>query len=662
MNNLKALLLMLFLSFFTGLNVQAQVLDHSWKDIVRDMDDDWYGTDEAQRIADNVLLYQKDIGGWHKNTPMQNPLSPEEKQKLMASKSDSDRCTIDNGATYLEMIYLSKVYNKTKNEAYKEGFLKGVDYLLEAQYANGGWPQYYPLRKGYYTHITFNDGGMIHVMSILKDLNEGSKKLGIKVDAETLKQTKLAFEKGISCILKTQYKQDGVLTGWCAQHDEDTFQPAKARAYELPSLGGVDTAQIVLLLMSIDHPSNDVIRAVDAAVAWLEKTKITGLKEIRYKTSDGLKEKRYEQDPDAKPVWARFMNLDDNTPFFCDRDGIKKSSIMDISQERRAGYGWYNTEPNTVLKRYPDWKKSLKPNPKDTYNVTVAKDGSGDYTSIQDAINNSKSFPYDRITILVKKGTYIEKIHVYEWNPKITIIGEDRDETIILYNDYFNSINLGRNSTFHTATLLVEGNYTQLKNLTIKNTAGPVGQAIALSINANACVVENCTILGNQDTVYLTGENHKQWFKNCLITGTTDFIFGNATALFTDCEIKSKSDSYITAASTEKGSDFGFVFKNCSLTASKEIHKVYLGRPWRLHAKTAFINCNLGDHIRNEGWHNWNKTEAETSTFYAEYENSGAGASTKNRVHWSHQLSKKDAKTYSTQNILGIKSETEWLH
>ncbi|MGJ5643076.1 pectate lyase [Formosa sp. S-31] len=625
------------------------------------MDEDWYGSKDAQDIADYVLLYQKDIGGWYKNIAMQTPLSESEKDELKKSKSKSKGCTIDNGATYLEMLYLSKVYKHTKNEAYKIAFLKGVDYLLEAQYANGGWPQFYPLKEGYYTHITYNDGAMVHVMSLLKDLSQGSETLGITLDEATRAKTEMAFKKGISCILKTQYKQDSTLTGWCAQHDENTFLPAKARAYELPSLGGVDTAQIVLLLMSIDNPSDEVKRAVDAAVVWLEKTKITGLKEERYTTDDGKKEKRYIQDPGAKPLWARFMNLEDNTPFFCDRDGIKKASIMDIGRERRVGYAWYNSQPNKVLEAYPKWKKALKPTPKNSYNITVAQDGSGDYTHIQDAINNCKSFPYDRITIHIKKGKYLEKIHVYEWNPKITFIGEDKAETIISYNDYFKSINLGRNSTFHTATVLVEGNYTHIKNLTIENASGPVGQAIALSINANACIIENCNILGNQDTVYLTGEHHKLWFKNCLITGTTDFIFGNATALFTNCEIKSKSDSYITAASTEKHSEFGFVFQNCTLTATPNVHKVYLGRPWRYYAKTVFLDCNLGDHILPEGWHNWKKTEAESFGFYAEYNNTGPGAETKNRVNWSHQLSKKEAKTYTTKNILGINSETEWL-
>ncbi|WP_434036466.1 pectate lyase [Formosa sp. 4Alg 33] len=660
MGYFRKFILKIIVCFLVG-SVQGQVLDHSWSAIVLDMDDSWYATKEAQNIADNVLLYQKDIGGWHKNTAMHKSLSEEEKLQLTASKSDSNRCTIDNGATFLEMIYLSKVYKKTKKDVYKDAFLNGLDYILEAQYSNGGWPQYYPLRQGYYSHITYNDGAMVHMMNILNDINTGSKNLGIQVDSATLSKTKLAFNKGLSCIIKTQYKQHGTLTGWCAQHDEVTFQPAKARAYELPSLGGVDTAQIVSLLMTIENPSDDVKRSIEAAVIWLEKTKITGLKEERYITTEGLKEKRYVKDPNAKPLWARFMDLEDNTPFFCDRDGIKKASIMDIKQERRAGYAWYNTNPNQVLKQYPTWKKNLKPHPKDSYNVTVAQDGSADYNNIQDAINNSKAFPYDRITIFIKKGIYREKVHVYEWNPKITLIGEDKAETIITYNDYFDSVNLGRNSTFHTSTVLVEGNYTQIKNLTIENSAGAVGQAIALSVGANACVIENCNILGNQDTVYLTGEQNKQWFKNCLITGTTDFIFGNAITLFSDCEIRSKSDSFITAASTARLSKYGFVFKNCTLTANQGVTNVYLGRPWRIYAKTVFMNCDLGKHIREEGWHNWNKPEAETLGFYAEYKNYGEGSPLKNRVKWSHQLTKQEAETYSIQNILGINSETEWL-
>src|SRR5690606_246244 len=184
---------------------------------------------------------------------------------------------------------------------------------------------------------------------------------------------------------------------------------------------------------------------------------------------------------------------------------------------------------------------------------------------------------------------------------------------------HFKKIDKGRNSTFLTYTVLVEGNDFIAKNLTIQNTAGDVGQAIALSINADRCYIENCNILGNQDTLYTSGEGFRQYFSNCYIEGTTDFIFGQATVLFEKCRIHSKRNSYITAASTPKDIPYGFVFMNCNLTADENVTEVYLGRPWRIHAKTVFLECEMDENIKPEGWHSWSKPEAEKTTYYAEY-------------------------------------------
>lgn len=292
--------------------------------------------------------------------------------------------------------------------------------------------------------------------------------------------------------------------------------------------------------------------------------------------------------------------------------------------------------------------------------MVVAADGSGDYLTIQEAINNTKSFPYQRITIRIKNGIYKEKIEVYEWNTNLSLIGEDPEHTVIVYDDYFKKINKGRNSTFLTPTLLVNASGTILKNLKIMNTAGPVGQAVALSITADKVKVENCSIIGNQDTVYLSGAYNKIYFKDCTIEGTTDFIFGQATTVFENCGIHSKGDSYITAASTPDGVAFGFVFLNCNLTASKTVNKVYLGRPWRYYAKTVFIHCNMGAHIDPKGWHDWNKPESHQKSFYAEYESTGPGANTEQRVGWSHQLSEKQQETYTLETILNSNNDNNW--
>ena len=664
-NTLKFIFLIIALTFSESLF--SQVHNQSWNNIIHQNKDDWFKTNEAKEIAENVLLYQREIGGWPKNIQMQNPLSEAEKQHLKALKSSTKEITTDNGATIQEMLFLSKMYAQTKDKKYENAFLKGLDYLLAAQYENGGWPQFYPLKKGYYTHITYNDDSMVNILNLLKEIKNNTNFYAIKPADDVLKKIEIAFQKGIDCILKTQYKQNEILTVWCAQHDENTLLPAKARAYELPSLSGAESAEIVMLLMSIENPSKEIINAVESAVSWFEKVKITGLKEVKtYNEKGKIIDKKMIPDENAPAIWARFSELEDNTPFFCDRDGIKKATLAEIGSERRNGYAWYKTTPQKVLNKYPKWKEKISKSKtvkiKDEYNVTVSKNGKGDYTTIQQAINNSKSFPYKRVTIFIKDGIYYEKVKIHEWNSNITLVGESKEKTIITFDDYFDKINLGRNSTFFTPTLLVEANNVLLKNLTIENAAGEVGQAVALAVSSDEVAVINCKLLGNQDTLYASGKG-KQYYKDCYIEGTTDFIFGSATAFFENCQIHSKKDSYITAASTLKESEFGYVFKDCKITSDENVTKVYLGRPWRIYAKTVFINSNLGKHILAVGWHNWSKPEAEKTTFYAEFKNLGDGFHPNERAKWSHQLNDDEAKKYTLKNVLGTfknSSKKEW--
>lgn len=655
----KTILLVLLLVVMAA---KAQNTYKSWPDIIRKNDAAWFATPEAKTIAENVLLYQRNIGGWPKNIQMQTSLSEAEKQKLIALKSDTHDITTDNGATSQEMLFMSKMYAQVKDERYRESFLKGLNYLLEAQYANGGWPQFYPLKKGYYTHITYNDNLMVNILTILKEVGQQTDYYSIKPSKDIVEKAKKAFDKGIECILKTQYKQNGVLTAWCAQHDEVTLEPANARAFELASLSGFESAKIVLLLMSIEKPSPQIITAVKSAKIWFEKTKITNLEEKRTLNQAGkIIDKKMIPKENADPIWARFMDLQTNEPFFCDRDGIRKKSLDQIGTERRNGYSWYSDAPKEVLKKYPAWaiKNGLKvssteaPAKKnDNVVLTVALDGSGDFTKIQDAIYAAPAFPYEKVTIKIKNGTYNEKVRVPQWNTHLTFIGESKENTIIAFDDNFSKINLGRNSTFYTYTVLVEGDDFSATNLTIKNTSGDHGQGIALSVVANRAKITNCTISGNQDTLYLSGNGTKQYFKDCYIEGTTDFIFGSATVLFENCTIHSIKSSYITAASTPQGTPFGFVFKDCKLTADPQATAVYLGRPWRIYAKTVYINCDLGKHIRAEGWENWSKPDAEKNAFYAEYNCKGEGFQPSKRVGWSHQLKGSEAQKYSIENIL----------
>ena len=653
----KITLLLLFVTF----GMSAQNTYKNWSDIVHKNEPAWFGTEEAKKIAENILLYQRDIGGWPKNIQMQKELSPKEKQDLLDLKKSTKEVTTDNQATTLEMLFMSKMYAQVKDERYKVSFLKGLDYLLEAQYANGGWPQFFPLKKGYYTHITYNDNSMVNILNILREISYETDFYSIKPSASIIEKSRKAFDKGIDCILKTQYKQNGVLTAWCAQHDEVTLAPANARAFELASLSGFESAKIVLFLMSVKNPSPEIIESVKSAYAWFEKTKITNLEEKRVLNDAGkIIDKKMVSATNAAPIWARFMELDTNEPFFCDRDGIKKKTLAEIGDERRNGYAWYSDAGKEVLKKYTNWavKNGVKVSAADKAEkkknifFTVAQDGSGDFTKIQDAINASPSFPYEKVTVFIKNGTYTEKVRIPEWNTRLVLIGESKENTIIAFDDNFSKINLGRNSTFYTPTLLVEGADFSASNLTIKNTSGDNGQAIALSVIANRVLVSNCNILGNQDTLYLSGEDSKQYFKDCYIEGTTDFIFGGATALFENCVIHSIKSSYITAASTPEGNDFGFVFKNCKLTANPLATAVYLGRPWRIYAKTVYLNCQMGKQIKPEGWENWSKPDAEKKAFYAEYNCNGEGFQPTRRVSWSYQLSKTEAEKYSIENIL----------
>ncbi len=284
------------------------------------------------------------------------------------------------------------------------------------------------------------------------------------------------------------------------------------------------------------------------------------------------------------------------------------------------------------------------------YVFTVAKDGTGDYTFIQDAINAMRAYPLAPITLYIKKGVYTEKIELPGTNTDVTFIGENVDSTIITFNDYSGR---GRIHTFNSFTAKISGNHFTAENITFANAAGPVGQALALYVDADKAVFKNCRFLGNQDTIFATGENARQYFVHCYIEGTTDFIFGAATVVFDSCIIKAKSNSYITAANTIRGMQYGLVFLDCKVIADSSVTKLYLGRPWRANAKTVFVRCQLPKQIVPEGWHNWSNPDNELTAYYAEYKSGGEGANAANRVKWAHQLSDAEVNNYTPEKIFG---------
>jgi len=285
--------------------------------------------------------------------------------------------------------------------------------------------------------------------------------------------------------------------------------------------------------------------------------------------------------------------------------------------------------------------------------LVVARDGTGEFRTIQEAIEVCRAFMDYHKVIYIKKGTYKEKIVIPQWLQNIELLGEDRDQTVITFDDHANiktpqyQQGIG---TFRTYTLKIEANDITLKNLTVENNAARLGQAVALHTEGDRLLFVNCRFLGHQDTIYTGMPRTRMLFKDCYICGTTDFIFGPSTAWFEGCAIHCLSNSYITAASTPKDADYGYVFNNCKITVADNVEKEYLGRPWRDYGYTLFMNCELPAQICPEGWHRW-EPQREKTARYLEYNNRGAGADRSHRVAWSRELTKKEAQKITMKEV-----------
>ncbi len=357
--HLKVYLLIVFL--LVALPSFAQKGDTDkvpWKQI-NDQPATWYGSEEAIRIGENILLHQKENGGWYKNIDMSVPLSVEEKKQLQKEKPSTMGTTIDNDAGFIQVKFLSKVYQEIDDNRFGQAFLKALDYMMDAQYDNGGWPQYYPIRIGYYEHITFNDGAMIQVMELLREVVQQKEPYDF-VDANLRERAQKAIANGLDIILKTQIEVNGTLTAWCAQYDKDDLSPAKARAYELPSISGGESVGIVRYLMGIENPSQEVVKAIESAISWFEETKLEGIKVVEKK--DESLPRGYDrivvEDKEAGPLWGRFYEIGTNRPMFVGRDGVVRYQLAEIEHERRAGYSYLGNYAEKLLEvEYPEWKK-----------------------------------------------------------------------------------------------------------------------------------------------------------------------------------------------------------------------------------------------------------------------------------------------------------------
>lgn len=307
----------------------------------------WYASWEAVAIGDNMISYQSEYGGWPKNMDMEaHGYQGEKFTRNWGS-------TIDNGATYTQMDFLGHVYHATGKQRFKDSFVKGLNFLLKAQSDNGGWPQRYPPAGDYGDYITFNDDAMVGVMKLMRSILEEPEFAW--VDTKHRQLVKRAYERGLQCILECQVVVNGRRTVWAQQHDPNTLQPRPARSYEPPALCSRESVGIILFLMTLDNPSDQITEAIDAAVDWFERSKITGIRVVSAESGRTI-----VKDPAAPPLWARFYEIETNRPIFCGRDGIVRYCLEEIDKERAGGYQWYTNAGDKVLSRYPQWKRRIR--------------------------------------------------------------------------------------------------------------------------------------------------------------------------------------------------------------------------------------------------------------------------------------------------------------
>ncbi len=323
-----------------------------WKDVLK-QPKLWYAVDEATRIANQVILYQRENGGWSKNVDMAAMLTQAEREKLINERTQTDT-TIDNGATTTQLAYLAKVITAKNIESHKTAFVKGLDFLLAMQYENGGFPQYFPLKTDYSRHVTFNDGAMINVLKLLRDIAK-KKDDYVFVDEDRRSKAEAAVDRAIPLLLKTQVVIDGKKTVWAAQYDPVSLKPAAARTFEPISLTAGESVGIVRFLMLDSTPSDEVREAIELAVDWYRKNKING---IRWERING--DSVVVKDKTAPPIWARFYEIGTMKPMFIGRDGVVKYDVTKIEAERRNGYAWYVSEANELLNEdHPKWKAKI---------------------------------------------------------------------------------------------------------------------------------------------------------------------------------------------------------------------------------------------------------------------------------------------------------------
>lgn len=655
---------------------------------------------EAIEKAGNIVSWQMDHGGWDKG--MEESYARKwdgasKRSKWLGPDNETELGTIDNDATTNEIRFIAQVYRESGREQFKQSVEKGLDFLLTMQYPSGGWPQVYPERgkEGelirYSNYVTFNDGAMIKVMTLFDDILNKKypfDKAWLDPKYEALLQK--ALDKGIDYILKAQIRQNGKLTAWCAQHDPVTYEPQHARSYEHPSISGFESVGIVKFLMSRPNQTPEIKQAIRGALEWFDAVKLEG---TRYVSAD--KNGEYFVKDANSTAWYRFYDLQTNEPIFSGRDGVIKRNIMEIEEERRNNYSWGGSYASQLLDTAKSvgfyenrvYAKVVGTNSTDKagntltkdqlrvvkdstrYSVkskmVVSQDGTGDYTTVQAAIDAVPADNGVRVEIFIKNGVYKEVVTVPANKPFIALIGESSTGTVLSYDNYAGKEKPGGGTygTSGSASVFVYANDFSAENLTIENTFDESTdtkgkQAVALRISGERGSFKNVRFLGNQDTLYTYAGS--QYFYQCYIEGDVDFIFGGARAVFEECEIVSydrksaDNNGYVTAASTLITQPYGFLFYKCKFTSAAADNSVWLGRPWHPSnnpdaiGSVVIMNSYLGPHIKTAGWTDMSGFKAADARFY-EYKNEGPGAVVN---EMRRQLTDEQAKEWTIENVL----------
>ncbi|SER68130.1 pectate lyase, PelA/Pel-15E family [Gracilibacillus ureilyticus] len=644
--------------------------------------------------ADNLLTWQMDNGGWTKNWPhiYTRPWDGEEPRSEWVNDG-VELGTIDNDGTISEMLYLAQVYQETKDPRYKESIEKGLEFLFDLQYESGGFAQVYPRRGNYSDYVTFNDEAMVNVLELLDLVSEQKYPFDSDlISDDYVAKSEQSIEKAIDYILEAQIEVDGKLTAWGAQHDPVTYEPREARAYEHPSISGQESVGVIRYLMSRPQ-TEEINNAVTAALEWLDEVK---LENTRYVSGDPNNE-YFVEDPNST-AWYRFYEIGTNQPIFSGRDGVIKHDIMEIEEERRNGYSWgghWGTQLLEMAKttgNYTDkvYVQVTGESSSDTLGrtlepgkvyqleplmeqmgelesrITVAKDGSGDYDTVQAAIDAVPENNTQPVTIFIKDGTYKEVVTVPNNKPFITLQGESEAGTVITYDNYAGRDNGvgGTLGTSGSASVYLRADDLRIENMTLENsfdessTDAEGKQAVAVYAAGDRQYFRNVSFIGNQDTLYT--HSGTQYYYQVYIEGDVDFIFGGAQVVIEDSVIHSldrgsdSNNGYITAASTLLSDEYGMLILDSKLTSDAAEGTVYLGRPWpaggnpEARGSVVYMNSELGAHIKEEGWTSMSGLAPEDARLY-EYENYGPGAVINES---RRQLTDEEAANWTVENVL----------